>query len=98
MTPKGRANFYYYTGIALCAGGFGIAAFGWGRSNLLVAVGATCIAAYVALGVISLATSRCPNCRRYIDLRGGSAYCPRCGDWIPAREDEAIPQRSPERN
>ena len=89
-TPKGRANFSYCTGIALCAVGFVIAAIGWRRSNVLVAVGATCIAAYVVLGVLFLATSRCPNCRRYIDLRGGSAFCPRCGHWIPTHEGEPV--------
>jgi hypothetical protein len=98
MTPKGRANFYYYTAIALCAVGGVIAAIGWDRSNVIVAVGATFIAAYVVLGVISLATSRCPYCRRYIDLRGGSAYCPRCGHWIPAHEGEPIRSAHSERH
>jgi hypothetical protein len=98
MTPKGRTNFYYYTGVALCVVGGVIVAIGWERSNVLVAVGATCIAAFVALAVIGMATSRCPTCRRYIDLRGGSAYCPRCGHWIPAREGEPIRSAHPKRN
>ena len=90
MTPKGRANFRYYRSLGLCALGFLILSIGWQRSYVLVAIGATCIAAYGVVGIVFLFTSRCPHCQRFVDLRGGSAYCPRCGRWIPTREDEPI--------
>jgi tRNA(Ile2) C34 agmatinyltransferase TiaS len=89
MTPRGRANALYYGGLALCAaGGLALGIERVHPSDSLFAIGAALIVGFVALAAFSLASSRCPHCRRYIDLRGRSAYCPRCGKWIPSREGD----------
>jgi hypothetical protein len=91
VTPKGRANAVYNVGIAVCAVGGLTLAVGRAQSNDVVfAFGAVLIAGYVALAVFGVATSRCPYCRRRIDLRGTSQYCPRCGRRIPLWEGEPV--------
>jgi hypothetical protein len=95
VTPRGRANANYYAGLALCTVGGITVLLGRARSSdIIFAVGVILLAGYVALAVFGLATSRCPHCRRHIDLRGSSAYCPRCGRWIPAHEGDAPPPDS----
>jgi hypothetical protein len=92
MTAKARANLYYYAAISL--GFLGAVTIAIGRassSGALTGLGVILIVSFVLLSAIGLTTNRCPHCRRYIDLRGPSAYCPRCGQWIPAREGEAMP-------
>ena len=89
MTPRGRANALYYSGIATCAAGALVLVIGQELpSTALSSVGVFLIVCCVVLFVILLATSYCPNCHRYIDLRGVSGYCVRCGRWIPAREGD----------
>ena len=83
MTPRGRANVLYYSGIPLCfAGGLVLAIERGNPSTLLFVIGAMLLSGVVALALVGIATSQCPQCRRRIDLRGPSAYCPRCGHWI----------------
>jgi hypothetical protein len=90
VTPRGRANALYYSGLCACAAGALVFVIGQELSStVLSAVGVLLIACFVVLAVIGLATSRCPHCHRYIDLRGVSGYCVRCGRWIPAREEES---------
>ena len=69
----------------------GAVLFTFGRgsgSGAFKVTGVGVIAVFVLATVFSLATSRCPHCRRYIDLRGPSDYCPKCGGWIPAHEGD----------
>jgi Zn finger protein HypA/HybF involved in hydrogenase expression len=90
MTPKARANWCYYTAIVCCMIGAVLLVIGRSRNNAVATVcGAALISAFVLTTVYSLAASRCPHCRRHIDLRGPAAYCPRCGHWIPAREGDS---------
>ena len=93
MTPKGRANVWYYSALALgCAAAFMFALGRASSSDGLRAAGALLIFGFVALAVYNIAISRCPHCRRQIRMRGGSAYCPRCGGWIPLQEWDSPPR------
>ena len=75
MTPKARANLYYYAGLPVCFLGALMLAVGRAASSdIFTGVGATLIVVWVVLVAIGLATSRCPHCRRFIDLRGRSGY------------------------
>ena len=95
MTPKARANLYYYGGLPVCFLGAVMLAVGRAvSSDVFTGFGATLIVLWVAVSAIGLATSQCPHCRRFIDLRGRSAYCVRCGRWIPAHEGESGPIRN----
>ena len=89
MTAKERANFIYR--VTLVVGGLGAVVFAVGRgasSDIFVYIVIAVITAYIALGVLFLAASRCPHCGRHVDLRGKGSYCLRCGKWIPLREGE----------
>ncbi len=80
MTPKARANLYYYGGLPVCFLGAVMLAVGRAvSSDVFTGFGATLIVLWVALTAIGLATSRCPHCRRFIDSRGRSAYS--CTVW-----------------
>jgi hypothetical protein len=87
VTPKYRQNLYHYVGIGLMLPiivGLGIGIRH--GSGFLITVGVIALLAELVIAGVSLATSRCPHCDRFIDLRGRSAYCPRCGQWLPLRE------------
>jgi hypothetical protein len=92
MTVKARANLYYYSGLAF--GFLGAPAWVVGRgtgSSILTAIAVALLLGFGVLSALSLVTSRCPHCRRLIDLRGSSAFCSRCGGWIPLQEWDVPP-------
>jgi Zn finger protein HypA/HybF involved in hydrogenase expression len=84
MTPKARANRSYKAGIALA--GLSAVALVIGHeasSRTATVLGAALVITSVVNAAVSLANRRCPHCSQFIDLRGPSAHCPRCGKWIP---------------
>jgi hypothetical protein len=92
MTVKARANLSYYSGVAMAMLGAGV----WvvarlTASTTLAIVAVALLAGFVALAIVSIVTNRCPHCRRFIDLRGSAAFCPRCGGWIPLQEWDVPP-------
>jgi hypothetical protein len=92
MTPKARANVTYYFVIAVLATGVVTAFIGYGGWDTTPGVFRwVLIASYVGCGVLIFLTNRCPHCRRSIDLRGGGAYCPKCGGWNPRKSGDAPP-------
>jgi hypothetical protein len=94
MTPKLRENIYHIAGIVLMLAAPFSLGIGYQHGNpALTLVGVVALVGLVALAVLSIVTSRCPHCDRHIDLRGGSAFCPRCGQWLPLREGELPPER-----
>ena len=93
MTPKMRANLLYYAGIAAMLPPIVFLGPGIANDNgVLTAVGALSVIAFVVLAGASLAASRCPHCRRLINLAGPSAFCPRCGKWNGLHEDSQPPR------
>lgn len=93
MTPKARANLYFYGGIPLMI--LALATGAWainGGGVVAVALAAVSVAAFIGCAIVSIATSRCPHCHRYINLAGPSEYCPKCGKWIPASEGDQPPR------
>ena len=91
VTPKMRSNVLNYAGILAMLGP--IVVFGTCVDWVSIPCVVLSMVPFVVLAVVSLSTSRCPHCRRFIDLRGSSAYCPRCGKWIGLYEDSQPPRR-----
>jgi hypothetical protein len=94
MTPKLRENLYHIAGIVLMLAAPFSLGIGYQHGSLVLTVlGVVASITLVVLAVVSVAASRCPHCHRHIDLRGGSAFCPRCGQWLPLRQGDLPPER-----
>jgi hypothetical protein len=46
---------------------------------------------FAAVLFARITTSRCPKCRRFINLAGPSGNCPHCGEWLPLDESDQPP-------
>jgi hypothetical protein len=90
VTPKARANVGNYFVIGVLAMGVLTVSIGYrGWDNTPAVVLCALFATWIGSGVLIFLTNRCPHCRRSIDLRGGGAYCPKCGEWNPREWGEA---------
>ena len=93
MTPKARANILHYGGLA--SGLLGLLLLqveSQEHSTALKVTAITALAVFAASLVIGFFSNRCPICGERTRLRGPGSYCPRCGQWIPLRENELPPQ------
>lgn len=85
MTPKAKVNLYFYGGLFVNFTGLAVfSTLAWADypSWLVWGIGA----ASVLIGFPFTFGSTfigCPHCGSWQDLRGPSAYCTRCGQWIP---------------
>jgi len=88
MTPVNRANFGHAAGLGLSAvtALLAFAAYNTGSSilTLFAVVSAIC---FLGTGFWG---SRCPYCKRFVDLRGRTRFCPRCGQQVDIESSIAV--------
>ena len=94
MTDKAKANLYNFLGIPVA----GLAVLGAFLIRDQPSIPGILLLSLSGVGmfvltILSIAMNRCPHCKDLINLAGPSAFCPRCGEWIPFHEDDPPPAK-----
>jgi Na+/proline symporter len=84
MAAKKWSTGLYYSSVLVLVVGGALLLLGRHRSSVVLSsIGVVLCVCFAIAVIVGIAMSRCPHCRRRIDLRGPSAHCPKCGKWIP---------------
>jgi len=86
MAIKKWATARYYSGVVLVVVGSAMSLLGRHRSSaVLSSIGVVFYVCFAIAAVVGIAISRCPYCRRWLDMRGPSAHWPEVRKADPVR-------------
>lgn len=83
MTNRKLANILHYSSVTLLALGLPGVLKGWERGNPFLLVVGSIFSLIAIVMLIRLIGLKCPHCNKRIDFGWRSAYCPKCGEWVP---------------
>ena len=63
------------------------------QSDIMWIFFAISVVAFIMTGIYSVSSNFCPHCGQSTNMAGPSAYCPKCGEWIPFGDNDKAPSK-----